>query len=230
MDISKNRKPAAAAEKQPGLFADQEAALPAGILKQESFGKMVRKAFKRERKYQKTKAENSRLQRQWERSAPARELEKDLRRAARRKIEAAEPKTITLVSCAALKADGPRPARELYISDWFKKARFYAENAGDEWFILSALYGLVDPDRVIEPYNFTLNNQRKTEREAWAQRVAGEVRRKVPPGSRIIILAGENYRRHLIPLIEDRFEIETPLRGLGIGRQLAFLKRVNEQF
>jgi len=43
----------------------------------------------------------------------------------------------------------------LYISDWFLKARRYAEASGCDWLILSAQYGLVAPDRVIAPYNRT---------------------------------------------------------------------------
>jgi hypothetical protein len=230
MNELKSKLKPGAVEFQIGLFADQEAALPAGAVKQESFGKTMKKNYSRERQYQKTKADNTRLQRQWENSAPARHLEQEKLRAQNARLAAMEPQTVTLVSCVSLKADHAAPARELYISDWFKKARIYAENSGDGWFILSALYGLVNPDDTIEPYNFTLNNQRSQERQAWTQRVAVDLRRRVPPKSRIVILAGENYRRHLIPLLEDVYEIETPMTGLGIGQQLAFLKRANEEF
>lgn len=56
-----------------------------------------------------------------------------------------------LVSCVGDKHSKPLPARELYRSDWFLKARAYVEAQGEEWFILSAKYGLVSPDQVIAP-------------------------------------------------------------------------------
>ena len=37
---------------------------------------------------------------------------------------------ITLVACTKEKAAHPCAARDLYVSDWFKKARAYAEALG----------------------------------------------------------------------------------------------------
>jgi hypothetical protein len=76
-----------------------------------------------------------------------------------------------LVSCVAAKRSAAAPARDLYISDWFQKARAYVEKQGDPWFILSAKHGLVRPDQVLQPYELTLNNMAAKERRAWAQRV-----------------------------------------------------------
>lgn len=64
--------------------------------------------------------------------------------------------TICLVSCVGTKRATPTPAKDLYQSDWFTKARTYAKSIGS-WFILSAKYGVVHPDEVIEPYEMTLN-------------------------------------------------------------------------
>ena len=93
---------------------------------------------------------------------------------------------------------------------------------------MSALHGLVEPEELIEPYNYTLNGKRKAERQSWAQRTAAVLRKRIPPTSRIIFLAGLNYREHLIPLLEDRYSIFSPMVGLGIGEQLAFLKAANK--
>ena len=45
----------------------------------------------------------------------------------------------------------PAKAKDLYTSDWFRKARAYVEHRGGPWFILSAEHGLVDPETVIGP-------------------------------------------------------------------------------
>ena len=57
-------------------------------------------------------------------------------------------------------------AKDLYISDWFVKARAHVEQAGNEWFILSAEHGLVHPENVIAPYERTLNAMGIADRRA----------------------------------------------------------------
>jgi hypothetical protein len=60
-----------------------------------------------------------------------------------------DPKTtVYLVSCVSKKRTTPIPARDLYISDWFLKARDHVESTGSPWFILSAEYGLISPPDV----------------------------------------------------------------------------------
>lgn len=210
---------------QQNLFDNQSPAAE----KQESYGKQQKRAFTREKKYQRMKLESQRLQRQWTNLKPKREAEAEAERDRRDQLNAADPITVVLVACASLKADSARPAKELYSSVWFKKARTFAESNGDAWFILSSRHNLIAPETVIEPYNETLNGKRKAEREAWAQRTASSLRDRIPPKSRIIILAGENYRADLIPLLVDRYFIEVPMRGLGILQQLAFLKAANNE-
>ena len=51
--------------------------------------------------------------------------------------------TIALVACVSKKRDTSMAARELYISNWFKKASAYSQQTANEWYILSALYGLI---------------------------------------------------------------------------------------
>lgn len=65
---------------------------------------------------------------------------------------------ITLVGCGDDKLDEPAPARELYQSNYFGLKRQYAEERPGPWFILSALYGLVDPAEVVLPYDKSLDD------------------------------------------------------------------------
>jgi len=132
--------------------------------------------------------------------------------------------TIVLISCVGEKALEPMPAQDLYQSDWFKKARKYAEQNGDRWFILSALHGLLDPDHLIYPYEKTLNKMSVYERGQWSQMVWDQIRKKIPKG-RIIFLAGEKYRFPLSIIMEGAgYYIEVPMKGMGIGQQLSWLK------
>lgn len=130
-----------------------------------------------------------------------------------------------LVSCVSKKAAAPAPARDLYLSDWFQKARAFVESRGGPWYVLSAKYGLVHPDEIIEPYDHTLTTMSISARKAWAQRVARQLELERFHAQTIVVLAGRRYREFLMPALQRMADsVEVPMEGLGIGRQLAWLK------
>ena len=128
---------------------------------------------------------------------------------------------VALVSCVKSKGPVAAPAGELYTSDLFRKMRRYANATADEWYILSAQYGMLPPDKVIAPYERTLNKMPTAERLAWAHRVQHQLLEALPPGCEVIMLAGERYREDLVPFLREHgFEVTIPLEGLSFGRQL----------
>jgi hypothetical protein len=133
---------------------------------------------------------------------------------------------IGLVACVGKKRPIATRAKDLYDSPLFAKSRTYAERHSDGWYILSAKYGLVHPEKVIEPYEETLNTKPRRERDEWAQKVWGELRHILTPGDCAILLAGSKYRESLMPLMTAHgCEVKVPMEGLGIGQQLQWLKR-----
>lgn len=132
-------------------------------------------------------------------------------------------KRVVLISCVSKKLPRCAPAKNLYVSSLFRFCLRYATALNpDAIFILSAKYGLVGLDQVLEPYNDTLNTKRDADIRQWAQGVLGQLQSKVDlDRDTIIFLAGEKYRRHLIDQIKH---YEIPLKGLSIGRQLQYLK------
>jgi len=133
--------------------------------------------------------------------------------------------TAYLVSCVSQKRERECAARDLYVSDWFCKARQYAEASRCSWFILSAEYGLVPPNRVIVPYELTLNTMRVADRRAWAEWVARQLAEAAPDLSHVVFLAGERYREFLARHLADRgIAISVPMEGLRIGEQLSWLR------
>jgi hypothetical protein len=140
---------------------------------------------------------------------------------------APRPHTVALVSCVKRKAPHPRPARDLYISPLFRWSRQVAERASDQWFILSALYHLAEPDLVISPYEKTLKGAPRTQKRDWARAVFEEFQQKVHFGARIVILAGLDYTEYLVPMIRNRgHEVLEPLAGLSQGRRVPKLKAI----
>jgi len=128
---------------------------------------------------------------------------------------------IYLVSCVSQKKTTPSSARDLYVSQWFVKARRHVEATGMPWFILSAEYGLLDPDTVVAPYERTLNRMSIADRRAWAKRVAEVLVPRLVGVERVVVLAGERYREFLLPVLRAACRyVEVPMEGLPIGKQL----------
>jgi DGQHR domain-containing protein len=130
-------------------------------------------------------------------------------------------RTVGLVACAKTKADGPRPAAELYASPLFRKAAAYCRRSYNDWFILSALHGLVEPSTILAPYDLTLTAMTRAEREAWADRVVAELDRRGLRHAQFFLHAGRAYAG----VLTDKLDCELPLAGLGVGRQLAWYGR-----
>ena len=130
---------------------------------------------------------------------------------------------VVLISCVGEKKPRKCKAKDLYDSTWFCYAWRYAQSLNpDKVFILSAKYGLVDPDAEIEPYEETLNTKPDNDIRTWAKAVVNTLRGKVDLANDIfIILAGERYRRHLTGNLT---KYKVPMDGLRIGQQLKWLK------
>ena len=133
---------------------------------------------------------------------------------------------LCLVSCVAKKLPRSAPAKDLYTSDLFRKMRALVEAQGWPWFILSAKYGLVDPEQVIEPYEKTLNKMGVADQRDWADRCLGTLEPHLIGVQSVVFLAGAKYREFLAPALGDRgVAVHVPMAGLRIGEQLAWLNR-----
>lgn len=131
---------------------------------------------------------------------------------------------VYLVSCVSVKRNIKAAAADLYTSSWFKKARAYTEERADAWFILSAKYGLLNPETLIEPYEKTLNTMPKKERLEWAEYVLRAILDNTAQGDHIVFLAGSRYREFLATkLCHLGYTVEVPLANMGIGQQLSWL-------
>jgi Fe-S cluster biosynthesis and repair protein YggX len=109
-----------------------------------------------------------------------------------------------LISCTKLKKEYPCPAGEMYQeSQLFKKAAQYiSQQDYDDWFILSAKYGFLTKETLIEPYDLTLNNLNSIQRKEWAKDVYDQLIIMNP--QQLYFYAGKKYREFLIPLLEEK--------------------------
>lgn len=140
---------------------------------------------------------------------------------------------VGLVACCGEKLGEKCAAHTLYQSPLFRKASAYASKHYREWFILSAKYGLVAPEDVIEPYDMTLKNQDETHLIKWGYMVRDKLmetarkgEKRCNTGSNSLMFCGALFYMHAgadyCDPLEGKVPMEYPMRGMGIGKQLAF--------
>ena len=130
---------------------------------------------------------------------------------------------VALISCVSKKTLHSAMAKDLYISPLFRGAYKYAKKqCADKIFILSAKYGLVSENKIIDSYDETLNTKSKIEIIKWAENVLLDLSKEADlKKDRFLILAGEKYRKFIIGELEN---YTIPLKGLSIGKQLSYYK------
>ncbi|MBD1859968.1 MULTISPECIES: DUF6884 domain-containing protein [Leptolyngbya] len=132
---------------------------------------------------------------------------------------------LALISCVDKKSTEPSAAKDLYQSNWFLKARTYVEQQEWNWCILSAKYGLLHQDAIIEPYERTLNSLSADQRRQWSEKVFDQILQTHSNAKLIHMFAGKHYRQYLVPLLKEAgYIVEVPLEGFGIGQQLSWFK------
>ena len=130
---------------------------------------------------------------------------------------------IVFLSCVKSKQTKRCAAKDMYISDLFKKSLEYAKQLRPrKIYILSAKYGLLELEDVIEPYELTLNTMTQSQQKIWAYKVLKQCQQKnIDFNERAVFLCGNNYRKYLTRKFN---KAEMPLKNLGIGKQLQYYK------
>ena len=134
-------------------------------------------------------------------------------------------KTVVLLSCVRKKRNYRTKAEDLYISPWFNLALRYAKSLDPEKIlILSAKHGVLDLEQEVDPYELSLRQLSNIDKRFWAERVLEALNTYSSVATtRYIIIAGEAYRKYLIPHLGN---VDIPLKGLGIGKQLQKMKQM----
>jgi hypothetical protein len=129
---------------------------------------------------------------------------------------------VVCISCVKSKRSHACAAKDMYTSPLFQGMLAYARKLQSKRiFILSAKYGLLNLDEVIEPYEKTLRNMKGPEKKAWAEDILAKLRHETDlQEDRFVFLAGMPYRENLLPHIKY---YEVPMEGMPFGRQLQWL-------
>lgn len=102
------------------------------------------------------------------------------------------------------------------------------ERTCERWFVLSAKHGLVDPDTMLEPYDETLKNAGRGERQRWSAAVVRALQLELGSFSSTVfeIHAGDDYRGFgLVDGIRELGgQVIVPTERFSLGQQLAFYR------
>jgi hypothetical protein len=143
------------------------------------------------------------------------------------------PVRVALVGCGADKREGRHAARDLYTGSLFRAGLSHAEATADEVLIVSAHHHLVELDQEIGAYERSLASMRKIEREAWEERVVGDlVARYSGVPIELTVYAGAMYADAIAGALRRwqrsgggvAWRWSTPLAGLSVGYRLRWYK------
>ena len=130
---------------------------------------------------------------------------------------------IVFIGCGATKMKNACKARKMYVGNYVQLCLAYAQTftTQDNIYILSAKYGVLPLEKVIEPYNKTLNNMNIEEKQDWKNMVIKQLEDiGINKDTEVVFICGTNY----YTLLEDYFtNYKLPLPKQGIGVQQQFM-------
>ena len=133
---------------------------------------------------------------------------------------------VVLLSCTKSKTKHAAPAQELYsASPMFQKTLEYGKSLKpDKMYILSAKHHLVPLTKTLEPYDKTLKEMPKVEKEQWGEETVKQMKSSGinPEKDTFIFLTGSEYMKPLAKYIPDG-NIEKPMEGKRFGERLKWL-------
>jgi len=129
-------------------------------------------------------------------------------------------RVVLVTSCGAKKEETPQPAGKLYKSSRIRHLYKRSKELGIPFYILSAKYGLINADTIIEPYDKVMTPERAAE-------LLPQVKETIKSFDLVIFYKG-GARKEYRELIEKACkETDTRLISFGYGNMGAIRKLEN---
>jgi len=125
---------------------------------------------------------------------------------------------LVICGCSKEKLSNPAPAQYLYQGKLFKKIKKLVDYKRLSFKILSAKYGLIDPSKMINPYDETLRY--KSDILDLRKIVIPKMEELQSKYSLIILVMGKKYREVFKPLFKIN-KYKMIYNSIGIGSLLA---------
>lgn len=122
---------------------------------------------------------------------------------------------LILTSCSAKKKKTPERMRaiDLYNGDLFNLVKKFVKRNKFTFRIISAKYGLISPDEEIEYYNKKIENNEDIKK--LQKLVNPKLNKLINNYDMILVIMGEDYKKIIDPLKNDKFIYFFDKRGLG---------------
>lgn len=141
-------------------------------------------------------------------------------------------KPVIIIPCVAHKKEVACPAKDMYDSQYFTACRDYAERYSSRWHIMSAKHGILEPNKVIEPYDMSLSSFTSPQLAEWARgaflqfvQIYPMYNFRLNHNFYVVIVGGQLYRKILVPLLRGYgYRVDVPFDGLGIGEQISAMR------
>jgi hypothetical protein len=132
------------------------------------------------------------------------------------------------VGCGKAKQSRACRAAELYTGSLTRLAIKWMERNCEEFYILSAKFGLLDPDRVIKPYNVKLSDYSDEEQISWGNMVADGLHAMFNTNcTPFLVMAGSDYSSAFMPKLTriglDGYVYEV-CKGLKMGNRMRWIR------
>ena len=148
----------------------------------------------------------------------------ELTRIGKEELQDLTGKVLVITECTKAKkgytSEVSARAEDMYQGKIFEAAKDFANTKKFDYVIISAKYGLLKPDDVIEGYEKVL--QSKEDVEAIRGNVEKELKTMLSSYDKILVVGGPRYREVLRDLWDDRF---MTIKGRGYGDICRILKR-----
>ena len=112
---------------------------------------------------------------------------------------------------------GPAKARVAYVGSPFKVNRVFAERLADKWIILSAKYGLIDPDFII-PKDYDVTFTRPSTKPITVDQVKKQLKamKNLQGYDTVIALGGQKYTDIAKQVFTGFARVLLPTEGLSL--------------
>lgn len=134
---------------------------------------------------------------------------------------------VLLISCGRRKSEVSCPASEMYNSERFTLSKQIANQLGYDWYIISAKYGLLSPNTIIEPYDVCLSSFSDEAKRLWARNVSDGLK-GYSRGTTIVVFANGEYSDALSSALKCHgFSVVSPFSKMREDEMVTYLRNVS---
>lgn len=139
-------------------------------------------------------------------------------------------KLLFIIGCSDKKATTARPAGEMYLSERFLAAKRIAQSYASTWLILSAKYGILSKDQIVEPYDVSLDSLCDEHYRSWVSQCSKQIINKTSPRDHVIFIGDNQYFMDIkeLLILENRI-VFMPLEFIPKEKQSRWIETFKNQ-